>query len=731
MGGKLTGDGGGQSRGMAGGGGGGTQLSDLPEVILHSIFTAVEETRTRNAMALVCRRWLEVDRATRSSLALRGNVRDLFLVPTCFRSVTHLDLSLLSPWGTSLLPVYRHHEAEDDEHRHDGNQLIAPWLRRAFPAVTSLTVYARVPAVVATLAAQWPQLREVKLIRWHQRPNSDVGTELVPLLQHCTSLSSVDLSNFYCWTEDVPPALQACPRAAASLARLDLVGLSSDQGFNSRELLAISAACPNLRHLRASCVFNPRLIGFVGEEALLGVATNCPRLSLLHLVDTSALSDSRAGGEENGGVPAEDSRISHRALEDLFARLPLLEDLALEVYPGVCDAGPVLETLNSRCPRLEALRLGRFQGICRAAGLHLDGIAVCGRLRRLALKNAGDLTDAGLVAIGRGCSRLAELEIEGCQEISEGGLRRLVSIRRGTLVEVRIAGCRRLTAARSLRAVEPIRDRIEGLHIDCVWDAAAPAAETLPADPPAEEEEEEADVEFPVKKRREGSAPELAGPEEEEEEEWGGEGGFWCRTWSRLRRLSLWVPVGEALDPLVEAGLESCPWLEEICIKVEGDCRRCAKPKPGSFFGLDCLSRYPRLRKMKLDCGEALGYALTAPMGQIDLSIWERFYLWRIGVLEGLQELDYWPPQDRDMNQRSLSLPAAGLLGQCTALRKLFIHGTAHEHFMKFLLKIPTIRDVQMRETYYPAPEGDTSTEMRDDSTSRFEAALNRRPIPD
>ncbi|CAA7408576.1 unnamed protein product [Spirodela intermedia] len=711
---------------MADGGGGGKQLSDLPEVILHSIFTAVEETRTRNAMALVCRRWLEVDRATRSSLALRGNVRDLLLVPTCFQSVTHLDLSLLSPWGSSLLPVYHQHEDEDDELRHYGNQLIAHRLRQAFPAVTSLTVYARIPAVVAALGPQWPRLREVKLIRWHQRPNSEVGTELVPLLQHCSSLFSVDLSNFYCWTEDLPPALRACPRAAASLIRLDLLGLSSDQGFNSRELLAISAACPNLRHLRASCVFNPRLIGFVGEEALLGLAANCPRLSLLHLVDTSALSSSRAGGEENGGVPPEDSRISHRALEELFAGLPLLEDLALEVYPGVCDAGPVLETLNSRCPRMEALRLGQFQGICRATGLHLDGIAVCGRLRRLAVKNAGDLTDAGLVAIGRGCSRLAELEIEGCQEVTEAGIRRLVSNRRGTLVEVRIAGCRRLTAARSLWSVEPIRDRVESLHLDCVWDAAAPGSETSPADPPPEEEELEADLEYRVKKRRGDSAPELAGPEEE-----GGEGGFWCRTWSRLRRLSLWVPVGEVLDPLVEAGLESCPQLEEICIKVEGDCRRCAKPNQGRFFGLDSLSRYTRLRKMKLDCGEAQGYALTAPMGQIDLSLWERFYLWRIGELEGLQELDYWPPQDKDMNQRGVSLPAAGQLAQCTALRKLFIHGTAHEHFMNFLLKLPTIRDVQLREDYYPAPEGDASTEMRVDSTSRFEAALNRRIIPD
>ncbi|KAL8197697.1 hypothetical protein R6Q57_024231 [Mikania cordata] len=133
---------------------------------------------------------------------------------------------------------------------------------------------------------------------------------------------------------------------------------------------------------------------------------------------------------------------------------------------------------------------------------------------------------------------------------------------------------------------------------------------------------------------------------------------------------------------------------------------------------------------MQLDCGDIIGYAHTAPSGQMDLTLWERFYLYGIRELK-LVELDYWPPQDRDVNQRSLSLPAAGLLQQCVKLRKLFIHGTAHEHFLMFLLKIPNLRDVQLREDYYPAPENDMSTEMRADSCSRFEDALNRRRIED
>lgn len=203
--------------------------------------------------------------------------------------------------------------------------------------------------------------------------------------------------------------------------------------------------------------------------------------------------------------------------------------------------------------------------------------------------------------------------------------------------------------------------------------------------------------------------------------------GLQEKTWEKLEHLSLWFPVGELL--LLSSGLKNCPNLEEIFIKIEGDCRYLPKPAHREF-GLSSLVFYPKLSKMKLDCGDTTGYAHTAPSGHMDLSLWERFYLFGIRDLS-LIELDYWPPQDKDVNQRSLSLPAAGLLQGCLMLRKLFIHGTAHEHFLMFLLRIPNLRDVQLREDYYPAPENDMSTEMRADSCSRFEDALNRRQIED
>ncbi|KAF8409052.1 hypothetical protein HHK36_005124 [Tetracentron sinense] len=214
----------------------------------------------------------------------------------------------------------------------------------------------------------------------------------------CHSLSSLDLSHFYYWTEDLPPALEAHPSVAASLSRLDLHTLLSAKGFKSHKHFAITASCPNLRELLAACMFNPRYIHFIGDEALLALASNCHRLSLLHLVDISSLANARADLDDDG-FTSEDARISRATLEDLLEGLPLLEELVLDVCHNISDTGWALEILNSKCPLLKLLKLGQFHGICRPTGSQLDGIALCKGLTALSIKNSADLTDSGLMAL--------------------------------------------------------------------------------------------------------------------------------------------------------------------------------------------------------------------------------------------------------------------------------------------------------------------------------------------
>ncbi|KAJ4822717.1 hypothetical protein Tsubulata_037012 [Turnera subulata] len=705
----------------------GPTIHDLPDVILSVIVGSVSDTRTRNAVSLVSRKFHALERATRTSLVLRGNARDLlYLIPTCFRAVTHLDLSLLSPWGYPL----------------PDHPLLAHRLRAAFPLVSSLTLYARSPSTLHSLLPQWPLLTHVRLVRWHQRSSNPLlGADISPILEHCPSLSSLDLSAFYYWTEDVPHALQAYPDASSSLTSLDLLTLSLSDGFKASEIRSIAAACPNLARLRLACMFDPSYMGFVADETLLAIAAGCPRLRLLHLVDAQATPTPSTDHRD-----AADSGITRSGLVDFFAGLPLLEDLTIDVCKNVREAAWALEALHSKCPNLQCLKLGQFQGLCVAPDSQPDGLALCSGLISLSICRSLDLTDMGLIQIGRGCSRLAKFEVQGCNKITVKGVRTLTSLLHRTLAEVSISFCQNLGAVASLRALEPVRHRIQMLHLDCLWDESQDQHSDFVQEQDyllsfdlnqtlSRQSSDECEYASKAKRCKYSS---LDFPNSNSHNHSSGQSssmnGFcssssYNKSWEKLKHLSLWIGVGELLTPLPMTGLDDCPNLEEIRIKVEGDCR--GRPKPSQrAFGLSCLACYPRLTKMQLDCSDTIGFALTAPSGQMDLSLWERFFLNGIDSLN-LYELDYWPPQDRDVNQRSLTLPGAALIAECPSLRKLFIHGTAHEHFMMFFLKIPNLRDVQLREDYYPAPENDMSTEMRVDSCSRFEDALNSRRIAD
>ncbi|GMY37526.1 F-box/LRR-repeat MAX2 homolog A-like [Fagus crenata] len=589
---------------------------DLPDEIISNIFSFVTNTRTRNAISLVCLKWHLLECSTRTSLTLRGNIRDLFLVPSCFQAVTNLDLSFLSPWGHPLF---------------DSSPnliLFAQLFRQGFPS----------------------------LICWHQRLPNPLGFDFLSLLEHCHSLSSLDLSHFYYWTEDLPLALQVYPTVAASLTHLNILTYSSIEGYKSHELLAITATCSNLSQLLTTCIFDHRLVGFVGDETLLALASNCPRLSLLHLVDANSLSYTRINPDDDEGYTSEDARISHATLVSLCVGLPLLEELVLDVCHNVRDTCPAFDLLNTKCPQLKSLKLGQFH------------------------------------AISLGCTRLTKFEVHGCKRITELGLKYFSSILHKTIIDVKISCCKHLNAVCSLHALEPIRELIQRLHIDCVW---------------------ERNQQLEEKSRSQNQA---AGNKYIELEK-RMDDRFSSRTWAKFYYLSLRISVGELLSPLSTSlvGLENFPVLEEKQIQIEGDCRKHPSPSMHAF-GLSSLECYPRLSKMKLDCGGAIGYAFTAPYGYADLSLWERFYL------------------KGEVNQRTISLPAAGLLAQCVTLRKLFIHGTANEHFIRTALPISVtdtnLKDVQLREDYYPAPENDMSTEMRVHSCYQFEDALNSRQIP-
>lgn len=651
----------------------------------------------------------------------------------------------------------------------------------------------------------WPDLETVKLVRWHQRPMEE-GVELINelegLLSASEKLRTLNLAKFYCWTEDIPLALQSGVAIAGNLRILNLLKLSPN-GFKALEVGAITSSCPNLVELYMVCEFDHRLIDSVGDESLLAIGTNCSRLKVLHLVDYSewgAPSDDVNGD----GFAMEDSGISCQGLQAMFKVLPHLEDLLFRLSQNVRDAGVPFETCASSCPALRSLDLSHFHGVC--AGPDPDGIARCSGLVNLRINKCGDITDDALKAISSGCRKLAKLGLRHCKLITKEGLHSCVSTLSSSLKDVDISFCKFLPTASTLKALEPIQATVKYLHLDCVWDEHLPAQEAAkaaasqiqtrgesvnrvvgpPVDIGSAQRRTQSSTFFDADemigsrtdsfltphrlvsaKRRRPNTPENGwhtGPattnlrlrNEESQSSTtnsvassfqqqmdslangvGSGNGNVCavggsqsklrnsmplgKPWKSLEILSLWMPLGEVITPLAAVGLEVCPVLHELKVKVEGSGLVLRKPKV-PVWGMASFDRYPVLEKLDLDLSEVTGFSFSAPMNYPDLSLWERHYLVGIDNLH-LTEIDYWPPSDKEVNRRGLSLPAVGLLSQCADLRKLFAHGTAHEHFLTMLNRCPCLRDVQLRGDYYPAPESI--------SCQRFEAAVAKRGFPD
>ena len=797
-----------------------THISDLPSVILTNIISNISSPRVRNCISLCCRDWYFIERQTRTELSLRGNICDMHELPICFQQITSLDLSQCSPWGSSLFQSTQNGEE------------IGNCLRIGFSNVIDLTVYVRDALDIQMLAWIWPDLEVVTLVRWHQRPmesteETEVGNEIEGLLSACKKLKTLNLSKFYSWTEDIPPALQAGASTAVNLQILNLLKLAPN-GFKAQEVQAITSSCPNLEEFYIICEFDHRLLDSVGDEALLFIATNCPRLKVLHLVDFNEMGASEDDSNEDGeGFAVEDSGISRQGLEAMFKALPQLEDLVFYLSQNMRDVGSSFEVCASSCKNLRSLKLSFFQGVC--AGPHPDGIARLAGLEELRLNRCGDLTDDSLKAISVGCPKLSKLGLRRCNLITKEGIRTCVGNLSRSLKDVEISCCKLLPTAITLKALEPIQATVKNLHLDCVWDedilaqeiarTAASRTQTTVEfmnqeqsgfGPPvdissapriemrswsqrrsalfdaegmdemigaktdsfltphrlvsakrrrANMEENGGDVGLGYhasnssihigEPQSSSSLPRLpngksdlifgnghasfeqgltvgAGYAVGGSSQLSGNGGNSAssspgKVWKSLETLSLWIPVGEVISPLGVMGLEVCPALHELKVKVEGDGRQQQKPNMLSW-GMQSLCRFSKLKKLDLDLSEVTGFSLSAPKGFTDLSLWERHYLVGINCLQ-LTELDYWPPSDKEVNRRGLSLPAAGLLSQCSKLRKLFVHGTAHEHFLMMLNRCPNLRDVQLRGDYYPAPEIIPC--------QRFEAAVAKRGFPD
>ncbi|KAI5424551.1 hypothetical protein KIW84_030650 [Lathyrus oleraceus] len=110
----------------------------------------------------------------------------------------------------------------------------------------------------------------------------------------------------------------------------------------------------------------------------------------------------------------------------------------LDVCKNVSEISFTLEMLSSKCLNLKVVMLGQFQRICLTIGSRLDVIALCHKFQPL-------------------------FEIQGCKLVTEKGLKTMTCLLRRTLIGVKVASCANLDATATLKALEPIKDKIERL----------------------------------------------------------------------------------------------------------------------------------------------------------------------------------------------------------------------------------------------------------------------------
>ena len=151
--------------------------------------------------------------------------------------------------------------------------------------------------------------------------------------------------------------------------------------------------------------------------------------------------------------------VSSAALAQLPSLLPKLVSLNLSYLENVNDA--VVAAIASGCPRLRELRLAYCIQITdvglRAIASHLGG-----SLQVLSLHSDDLCTDAGLVAVCKGCPLLAELDAAFLRFLTDVVVD-VILVHCARLVKLALHGCLQIT--------KKARARVQQ-----VWDEQAAAA---------------------------------------------------------------------------------------------------------------------------------------------------------------------------------------------------------------------------------------------------------------
>ncbi|KAK6254626.1 hypothetical protein SCA6_015931 [Theobroma cacao] len=379
----------------------------LPDELILEILRRVDSKASHDACSLVCKRWLGLERLSRSTLRIDASGSpDLFVKLLAQRFVNvkavHIDERL-----SVYVPVNVGKRRGRDEN-----------------AMTSLKVhyageksgseeevcesFCLTDAGLTAVADGFSKLEKLSLI-WCSNVTS-LG--IMSLAQKCYFLKSLDLQGCYVGDQGLAVVGKCCKqledlnlRFCESLTDAGLVDLATGCGkslkslgvaacarITDRSLEAVGSHCKSLETLSLDSEF-------IHNKGILAIAQGCPLLKVLKLLCIN---------------------VTDEALTAVGVSCLSLEMLALYSFQQFTDKLITLlgflmqDDRNITLIELDILRQCD-QGL-RAVGKG------CKKLKNLTLSDCYFLSDKGLEAIATGCTELTHLEVNGCHNIGTIGL---------------------------------------------------------------------------------------------------------------------------------------------------------------------------------------------------------------------------------------------------------------------------------------------------------------------
>ncbi|KAG2263326.1 hypothetical protein Bca52824_070405 [Brassica carinata] len=402
----------------------------LPDELILEILQRLDSKPSRDACSLVCKRWLHLERFSRTTLRIGASFSPDTFVTLLSRRFPHatsihvderLSVSLPSPpplkrkrgsnksSSSSSSPSSRKRQKVSNKTRSGGENAES----------CSLT-----DAGLIALADGFPRIENLSLI-WC--PNvSSFGLRC--LAQKCTSLRSLDLQGCFVGDQGLAAVGEFCKQ-------LEELNLRFCEGLTDVGVIELVIGCA--KSLKSIGVAASAKVTDLSLEA---VGSHCKLLEVLFL-DSECIHDK--------GVVAVVKGC--RRLKSLKLQCVNVTDAAFSV-------------VGEFCVSLERLALYSFQQFTDM-GMMFIGKG-CKNLKDLTLSDCYFVNCTGLEAIARGCKELTRIEINGCHNIGTRGLE-AVGKSCPRLTELALLYCQRIGNS-ALYQIGKGCKSLETLHlVDC------------------------------------------------------------------------------------------------------------------------------------------------------------------------------------------------------------------------------------------------------------------------